>query len=136
MRKLLGFVVATFLGSAALAQEDTTIAVVASDGAVLRALDTVTGKLVDIDVTVGETAVFERLAITLSECRYPEENPAGDAFALLKIRDVREEDARFEGWMVASSPALSSMDHPRYDVWVLRCRIPKPAPEPEETDNG
>ena len=58
MKKLLGFAVAVLLGSTALAQEDTTIAVVASDGAVLRALDTVTGKLVDVDVTVGETAVF------------------------------------------------------------------------------
>jgi hypothetical protein len=23
--------------------------------------------------------------------------------------------------MVASSPALSALDHPRYDVWVMRC---------------
>jgi hypothetical protein len=27
----------------------------------------------------------------------------------------------FSGWMIASSPALSAMDHPRYDVWILRC---------------
>ncbi|MGB0439332.1 MAG: DUF2155 domain-containing protein [Paracoccaceae bacterium] len=27
----------------------------------------------------------------------------------------------FEGWIIASSPALNAMDHARYDVWVLRC---------------
>ncbi|MCW8843320.1 MAG: DUF2155 domain-containing protein, partial [Rhodobacteraceae bacterium] len=30
----------------------------------------------------------------------------------------------FQGWMIASSPALSALDHPRYDVWVLRCKTP------------
>ncbi len=27
----------------------------------------------------------------------------------------------FSGWMFASSPGLSYMDHPIYDVWVLDC---------------
>lgn len=40
--------------------------------------------------------------------------------------------------MTASSPALSALDHPRYDVWVLRCDVPDVAlpevadPPPEE----
>ena len=29
---------------------------------------------------------------------------------------------RFSGWMFASSPALSAMEHPVYDVWVLDCK--------------
>ena len=28
----------------------------------------------------------------------------------------------FRGWMYASSPALSALEHPVYDVWVLDCR--------------
>ena len=27
----------------------------------------------------------------------------------------------FDGWMIASSPALNALDHPRYDVWVIGC---------------
>ena len=38
-----------------------------------------------------------------------------------RIRDVRETAPRFSGWMFASSPALSALDHPRYDVWVVSC---------------
>ena len=47
--------------------------------------------------------------------------PTADAYAFLKIRDIREPSPRFSGWMFASSPALSFLDHPRYDVWVVSC---------------
>jgi hypothetical protein len=28
----------------------------------------------------------------------------------------------FRGWMFASAPAVSAMDHPVYDIWVVDCR--------------
>lgn len=28
----------------------------------------------------------------------------------------------FSGWMLASNPAISALDHPVYDVWVIDCR--------------
>ena len=95
-----------------------------ADGGVLRALDMMTGRLEDLNMKNGETVEFGRLTITLRECRYPIDNPSGDAFAYLTIRDKRDSEPKFKGWMIASSPALSAMDHPRYDVWVLRCNIP------------
>jgi hypothetical protein len=130
MRLALAFLISVVAAQVA-AQDDTRQPVVASsDGAFLRALDTMTGKLTDLDVAVGQTVIYQRLEITLGDCRYPEENPAADAFAYLTIRDTREDAPRFTGWMVASSPALSALDHPRYDIWVLRCHIPTSAPAP------
>jgi len=116
---------ALWAGTAAMAaaQLPPTIATADAPGAVLRGLDTANGQITDITIKSGETKRYERLEITLDQCRYPQENPAGDAFAHLKIRDVREIKPRFDGWMIASSPALSALDHPRYDVWVLRCQI-------------
>jgi hypothetical protein len=29
----------------------------------------------------------------------------------------------FTGWMFASSPSVSAMEHPVYDVWVIDCRM-------------
>lgn len=127
-------------GTAAQAQVEIQN-VVEAEGAILRGLDTATGSNQDIDINVGETKQFERLEIKLDACRYPKENPAGDAFAYLTIKDVREDTPRFVGWMIASAPALSAMDHPRYDVWVLHCKFPesaavkgpvKPDQEPDE----
>ena len=89
----------------------------------LRALDTITGLVKDIELTVGDTTVYERLRISVKSCRYPLVNINSDAFAYLVIRDVRESYPSFEGWMIASSPALSALEHPRYDVWVLRCKL-------------
>ena len=99
------------------------------DGAQLRMLDLVTGRSSVLTFAIGETRVEERLEITLTECRYPAENPAGDAFAQMTIRDVRQETPNFEGWMIASSPALYALEHPRYDVWVLSCTISEPVTE-------
>ncbi|WP_341776733.1 DUF2155 domain-containing protein [Meridianimarinicoccus aquatilis] len=91
-------------------------------GVNLRALDRLSGYLTDLDVPIGGTVDYaDRLDISVVECRYPADNPTGDAFAYLLIRDTVADQQVFEGWMIASSPALNALDHPRYDVWVLRC---------------
>lgn len=90
-------------------------------GAVLRGLDKVNASVEAIPLDTGETVAYGRLSVRLRECRYPAGDPAGDAFALLTIRARERDEALFSGWMVASSPALNALEHPRYDVWVLRC---------------
>lgn len=90
-------------------------------GALLRGLDRTAGTSADFTLRPGETQVFGRLQVELQECRYPRSAPLADAFAHLTIFDTLEGRQVFSGWMVASSPALSALDHARYDVWVLRC---------------
>lgn len=91
-------------------------------GAVLRALDKYSGTVVDIELRAGTFQRFGRIEVVLTECRYPAGNPAGDAFAGVQIREIGADVPVFSGWMIASSPALNAMEHPRYDVWVLRCK--------------
>ncbi|MDC0736884.1 DUF2155 domain-containing protein [Cognatishimia sp. SS12] len=91
-------------------------------GAVLRGLDKLTGDVADVELQSGFSVRFATLRIDLAECRHPEDNIAGEAFAYLAIHDGEAAtETFFEGWMVASSPALNAMDHARYDIWVLRC---------------
>jgi len=28
------------------------------------------------------------------------------------------------GWMMASNPAISALDHSVYDIWVIDCKVP------------
>lgn len=91
------------------------------NGAVLRGLDKLAGEPIDLTLAKGETGELGWLQVTLAECRYPIENPQGDAFAHLVIRDRDAEEPLFDGWMIASSPALNALDHSRYDIWVIRC---------------
>lgn len=97
-------------------------ATVAPNGVLLRALDKVSGEVVDFDLLPSQTKQLGRIQVTLGECRFPDANPAGDAYAHLTIRNAGDDDAVFSGWMVASSPALNALDHARYDVWPLRCK--------------
>lgn len=90
-------------------------------GALLRALDKVNGATVDLEVGSGETGELFNLDVALADCRYPVDNPTGDAFAYLTVWEKGKVQAIFEGWMIASSPALNALDHSRYDVWVMRC---------------
>ena len=86
----------------------------------LRALDKMLGQPTDIELSMGQTVVFGRIAIRVIECRYPSNDPTGDAFAHLEVLNL-EGATLFDGWMIASSPALNALEHSRYDVWVLGC---------------
>lgn len=110
--------IAVFLlaGSTAMAQQ--AIQGVAAD---LRVLDKVTGSVMDVSMPVGTTKQLGLLSVNLQECRAPRSNPNGDAYALLVIKYRDQAAPAFQGWMIASAPALNAMDHPRYDVWVLSC---------------
>lgn len=93
--------------------------------AVLQALDKVSARVSVLEVPVGKSVAFGNLEITARACdkRPPEETPESAAF--LEIVEKRPGEAPatpFIGWMFASSPALSAMEHPVYDVWVLDCK--------------
>ncbi len=91
--------------------------------AMLQALDKITARVKRLPVKIGQAATFGTLSIQVMACRKapPEDSP--EAAAFLKITDTKSEPAQvvFSGWMFASSPALSAMDHPVYDISVVDC---------------
>ena len=93
-------------------------------GAWLRGLDKLSGQSTDIEIANGTTAQFGTLQISLRECRYPVDAAVSEAFAGLQIIEAGKTVPAFDGWMIASAPALSALDHSRYDVWVIRCLSP------------
>lgn len=91
---------------------------------VLHALDKIAARVSEMRVAVGEEGHFGRLSIRVLACRKrpPEEPPESAAF--LEIVDAGRDSQpveAFRGWMFASSPSLSAMEHPLYDIWVARC---------------
>ena len=90
----------------------------------LRALDKITARTVSFEVEVGKTVKFGDIYIRPQTCKEPPPIEEPESSAFLQIWEQPEEaNAKwiFSGWMFASSPALSAMDHPVYDVWVLDC---------------
>jgi hypothetical protein len=115
---LLAALTVVLAGAAAAAYADPAGIVV------LRALDKITARVSIIEVPVGETVEFGSLEITARYCdkRPPTETPESAAFIeVVEVKPGEPPAPRFSGWMFASSPALSAMDHPVYDLWVIDC---------------
>lgn len=107
-----------FMVTAAFAQDAVDAA-----AAKLRVLDKLTGEVTDVTLARGETKTVGRITVQMDGCRYYPDSPAAEAFVHLTILDAADPNPIFNGWMTASSPALSALDHPRYDVWPLRCDV-------------
>ena len=104
---------------------------------VLRTLDKVTATTKDYTVRVGDKLNYGSLTVNVRHCekRPPEDIP--ETYAFLQIDDRKldgkgksgEVERVFSGWMLASKPAVSALDHGVYDVWVLDCDVPAPVIE-------
>lgn len=108
--------------------------------AVLQGLDKTTARVATIDAPIGQQVRYGDLLITAQACikHPPTETPENSAFLII---DELPPDAGaksrperiFSGWMFSSSPALSALENPVYDVSVLDCKddaAPVPAVTP------
>ena len=99
---------------------------------VLQALDKITARTTTLRLPIGTELAFGTLRITARACLKtpPTEPPESAAFLEIKVADPgTATKTAFTGWMFASSPSLSALEHPVYDVWVLDCTDPI-EPEP------
>lgn len=99
--------------------------------AMLQGLDKVTARVSPVEAPLDTPIQFGRLEITVRACRETPPTEPPESAAFLEIRELppKSEEGRppvdlFSGWMFASSPALSALEHPVYDVWVVDCTAP------------
>jgi hypothetical protein len=124
MRRFVFLVLCLLLvGTSFAARADTPT--VEQPVAILRALDKVTGRVDQIEVNIEKPYRFGTIFITAHSCRVttPEETPESAVFLdVSEFKSGREEMSIFRGWMFASSPSLSAMEHPVYDLWLIGCK--------------
>lgn len=100
--------------------------------AVVEAIDKVTAQSMRFEVEVGGRPVRfnKQLVFTARACEVaaPEEL-VEDSVAYLEISVEPRSNARnvetrqvFKGWMFASTPAVSGLEHPIYDAWIVGCK--------------
>ena len=104
--------------------------------AVMQGLDKITARVSRFEAPVGKAVSFFTLSVVVRECdkSAPEDHPENAAFVeVYETRPGEEQRRLFSGWMFSSSPALSALEHPVYDVNLLECKgaaPPAPAPAP------
>ena len=118
--------------------------------ATLQTLDKVTARIDRKTVQIGQPFSFGSLTITVHHCSYrpPEAPPEHAGFLVISDTAQRDEPGNdaprddpagndtlnsvqtggphdgktvFSGWMFASSPAISGLEHAVYDVTLLSC---------------
>lgn len=99
-----------------------------TNGVTLQGLDKQTARVFIIDAPVGQPIEFGTLKIIVQHCeKAPLENRQ-ESMAFVRIAEQKPNSTMqnlFSGWMFSSSPALSALDHPVYDVWVKECKVLK-----------
>ncbi len=98
--------------------------------AVLRGLDKVTGQARDFTATIGRPVRFGTLEVTARACQKRPAEEIPEVSIYIQVFDTPpvpegQEPRRteiFHGWIFASSPGLSALEHPVYDIWAIDCR--------------
>lgn len=100
--------------------------------AIVEAVDKVTAERMRFEVPVGGRPIrFQKTLIFIAracEKSTPDEL-VQDSIAYLEIAvqprgvlNMSEPRQVFRGWMFASTPGVSGLEHPVYDAWVVDCR--------------
>ena len=102
----------------------------------MQGLDKITARVSQFNAPVGTSVRFGTLSVVVRDCERspPEEQPENAAFVeVYETRPGEDRTRLFSGWMFSSSPALSALEQPVYDVNLLACRpasgsLPPPVP--------
>lgn len=94
------------------------------DYAVLKILDKVTAKTFTIQAKVGNPFKFGWIEVTVQNAKKtpPEEEPEAVAFIeVFAQQPLKKSEHIFSGFIFASSPSISAIEHPRYDIRLFDC---------------
>lgn len=105
---------------------------------VLQGLNKVTGHISKLEGPIGTVLTFDNLEIITRRCWKSPADERPENAALLEIRELKIGEAPrkvFMGWMFSSSPGLSGLEHPVYDIAITACEFrenPESLPEPQQ----
>ena len=104
---------------------------------IIRILNKVTAQAMLFKSRPNDVVKFGKLTVNTVMCRNSAKNSQSDSAALLDIREElpgKEGGVKqlFRGWMYASSPSITALEHPIYDVTMVACEIAADLPKPEE----
>lgn len=112
-------------------------------GVLIGALDREKGTNVRVRVPVGSQVTYGSLRLKLSACYASNPEDAMESWAYVEVTDMgrqnlnqlavlpqrdrrsmkeaNKERVIRKGWIIASSPAVTPIDHPTYDMWLVSC---------------
>lgn len=90
------------------------------DLATVRIMNKDAGKVQEVKITVGQEFQFEKMFINVRSCKQTDPFQAEDFFVFMEISE-RDKGQIFSGWMSRNEPGQNPLQHPDYDVWLVKC---------------
>jgi hypothetical protein len=99
--------------------------------AVVQALNKVTAKTSVLEMKIGHKIDFGKITITAHKCWKSPSDKKPESKILLEIfdngsgndeKDKSKTKPIFYGWMISSSPSISDLEHPIYDITAITCK--------------
>ena len=109
---------------AALTRDIQTLAPNFTSMTLLQGLNKITARSSPLEAPLNMSISFGTLDVTVRRCwkAPPEEMPENKVLLEIWEQKPGEERKRiFFGWMFSSSPGVSALEHPVYDIIVLEC---------------
>ncbi len=98
-----------------------------NSSAEFNTLDKITARTKNIEINLNEETTLGSLIINLKSCQNRPPDFLPESAAYVEIFDtlnqsLEEKNLIFSGWMFSSSPAISALEHPVYDISLVSCK--------------
>lgn len=113
MRKLFVFLIGCTLPLVADAYVNRDVAVV-------RIMNKDAGKVQEVKIPVGQEFRFKKMYVNVRSCKQTDPFQAEDFYTFLEISE-HEKGKIFGGWMSRNEPGQNPLQHPDYDIWLVKC---------------
>ena len=93
----------------------------------LKLLDKTTNKVTQKIINVNSIIDWESLNIQIYACYSTPPGEIPEDYVLLEIKDTlsKKKEYIYRGWMISSSPDVTPLEHPIYDLWLIDCMVDK-----------
>ena len=91
----------------------------------LKLLDKTTNKVTQKLINVNSIVDWGSLNIQIYACYSTPPEDVPENYVLLEIKDIlsTKKEYIYRGWMISSSPDVTPLEHPIYDLWLINCIV-------------
>ena len=88
-----------------------------------KLLDKISNKLYEKIILVDSFDKIETLNIEVYACFTEPPDGVSEDYVLINVKDNFKDKSEsiYKGWMISSSPEVTPLEHPIYDLWLLGC---------------
>ncbi len=92
-----------------------------------KVLDKISNKLYEKKISINSSESIGTLVIEVYSCFSEPPDEVPEDYVLIDVKDTFQDENKsiYKGWMISSSPDVTPLQHPIYDLWLLDCNNDK-----------